>query len=104
VKLDDVVFITYGVTSAYIGPEHMTSRLVSFMDALQSTDRIAAHLYFGNPYVIEDAPYVKRTLMGFASMRSVEHALRILAGEATAEGVVPYDGITLHKRGDIIYR
>ena len=104
VKFDDVVFITYGVSSAYIGPEHMTSRLVSFMDALQTTDRIAAHLYFGNPYVVEDAPYVKRTLMGFTSMKAVEHALKILAGEAEAEGVVPYDDITFHKRGDIIYR
>lgn len=103
VKFDDVVFVTYGVTSAYIGPEHMTTRLVAFMDALQTTDRIAAHLYFGNPYVVEDAPYIKRTLMGYASMRSVEHALDILAGHAEAEGVVPYD-ITLHKRGDIIYR
>ena len=104
VKYDDVVFITYGVTSAYIGPECLTSRLVSFMDALQTTDRIAAHLYFGNPYVAGDAPYVSRVLMGFASMKSVFHALEILAGNAEARGVLPYDDIVFHKKGDIIYR
>ena len=104
VGYDDVVFITYGVTSAYIGPECLTSRLVAFMDALQSTDRIAAHLYFGNPYVAGDAPYIPRVLMGFASMRSVYHALDILAGDAMAEGVIPYPDVTFHKKGDIIYR
>jgi beta-glucosidase-like glycosyl hydrolase len=103
VPFDDVVFITYGVTSAYIGPEHLTSRLVAFMDSLQTTDRIAAHLYFGNPYVLGDAPYVKRIIAGFASMKSVEYALEVLAGNATAEGAIPYDDVVLHKRGDIIY-
>lgn len=104
VKYDDVVFITYGVTSAYIGPECLTSRLVAFMDALQTTDRIAAHLYFGNPYVAGDAPYISRVLMGFASMKSVFHALEILAGNAEAKGKIPYDDVVFHKRGDIIYR
>lgn len=103
VKYDDVVFITYGVTSAYIGPEHFTSRLVAFMDSLQTTDRIAAHLYFGNPYLAGETPYIKRVLMGFASMKSVDHALEILAGNAEAEGVIPYDDVTFHKRGDIFY-
>jgi len=92
------------VTSAYIGPEHMTSRLVALMDALQSTDRIVAHLYFGNPFVIEDAPYVPRVLMGFTSEIAVFHALDILAGRAEAKGRVPYDNIVFHKKGDIIDR
>ena len=103
-KYDDVIFVTYGVTSAYIGPEHMTSRLVALMDALQSTDRIVAHLYFGNPFVIEDAPYVPRVLMGFTSEECVFHTLDILAGNAEAHGRVPYDNIVFHKKGDIIYR
>ncbi len=103
-KYDDVIFVTYGVTSAYIGPEHMTSRLVALMDALQSTDRIVAHLYFGNPFVIEDAPYVPRVLMGYTSETAVFHALDILAGRAEAKGRIPYDNIVLHKKGDIIYR
>lgn len=102
-KYDDVVFITYGVTSAYIGPEHMTSRLVAFMDALQSTDRIVAHLYFGNPFMAEDAPYVPRLIMGYTSLLSVEPALRILAGLEEPVGRLPYE-LNLHKKGDIIYR
>ena len=103
VPYEDVVFITYGVTSAYIGPECMTSRIVSFMDALQSTDRIAAHLYFGNPFVATDAPYVPRILMGYISEKSVEHALRILAGEATPEGQIPYKNLAFHKKGDVLF-
>lgn len=104
VQHEDVIFVTQGITSAYIGPEGMTSRIVALMDSLQSTDRIVAHLYFGNPFVMEDAPYVPRVLMGYTSEKSVFHALEILAGNAEAEGVVPYDNIKFHKKGDIIYK
>jgi hypothetical protein len=61
------------------------------MDALQSTDRIVAHLHFGNPFVAEDAPYVPRRIIGYASRECVANALDILAGDAPAVGTLPFD-------------
>ena len=69
--------------------------------ALQSTDRIVAHLHFGNPYVAAYAPYVPRVLLGLAANECVMHGLAILAGDAEPKGTLPYD-ITFHKKGDII--
>lgn len=99
-RFDDVVFITSYSTVAYTGREQLTYRIVDLMDALQSTDRIAAYLHFGNPYVAAGAPYVKRMLLGYCSEACVMHGLEILAGNAEAVGIVPYD-IEFHKKGDL---
>ena len=98
---DDVVFITFFQPSAFIGRETLTTRIVDLMDALQSTDRIVAHLHFGNPYVAAYAPYVPRVILGLAANECVMHGLDILAGNAEAKGSLPYD-IKFHKKGDII--
>ena len=100
-KYDDIVFITNYQTAAYTGREHLTTRVVDLMDALQSTDRIVAHLHFGNPFVAADAPFVPRILLGYASELCVEDALEILAGNAPALGIVPYE-IEWHKKGDFM--
>lgn len=98
---DDVVFITNYQSAAYVGREHLTTRIVDLMDALQSTDRIIAHLHYGNPYVAADAPYVPRVLLGYSSEACVMHGLEILAGNAPAVGKCPYT-INFHKKGDFI--
>ena len=98
---EDVVFITFFQPSAFIGRETLTTRIVDLMDALQSTDRIAAHLHFGNPYVAAYAPYVKRVLLGLAANDCVMHGLEILAGNAEAKGTLPYN-VIFHKKGDLL--
>ena len=98
---DDVVFITFFQPSAFIGRETLTTRIVDLMDALQSTDRIVAHLHFGNPFVAAYAPYVPRVILGLAAHECVLHGLEILAGNAPALGSLPYD-IEFHKKGDVI--
>lgn len=100
-EYDDVVFITYYQSAAYVGREILNTRIVDIMDALQSTDRIVAHLHFGNPYVAADAPYVPRILLGYSSEACVMHALEILAGNAPTVGKCPYK-IKFHKKGDFI--
>ena len=100
-QYDDIVFITYYQTAAYTGREHLTTRVVDLMDALQSTDRIVAHLHFGNPFVAADAPFVPRILLGYASELCIFDALEILAGDAPAVGIVPYD-IEFHKKGEFL--
>ena len=97
---DDVVFITFFQPSAFIGRETLTTRIVDLMDALQSTDRIVAHLHFGNPFVAAYAPYVPRVILGLAANECVMHGLSILAGDAEALGTLPYE-IEFHKKGDV---
>ena len=98
-RFDDVVFLTAYQTTAYTGREQLTFRIIDLMDALQSTNRIAAYLHFGNPFTAAGAPYVERTILGYCSEKCVMHALEILAGNAEPKGTVPYK-IEFHKKGD----
>ena len=73
------------------------------MDALQSTDRIVAHLHFGNPFVATDAPFIPRVLLGWNSAQCINNTLDILAGKAEALGTQPYaEYLSFHKKGDIL--
>ena len=101
---DDIVFVTYYKSQCFIGRECLTARIVDLMDALQSTDRIVAHLHFGNPFVATDAPYVPRVLLGWCSEGCIMHTLKILAGEAELLGTQPYaKQLQFHKKGDVFY-
>jgi len=101
---DDIVYITYCKSECFVGRECLTSRTVDLMDALQSTDRIIAHLHFGNPFVATDAPYVPRVLMGWGSESCIMHTLDILAGEAELLGVQPFENyLHFHEKGHIFF-
>ena len=100
---EDIVWITSYATQCFIGKECLTRRTVDLMDALQSTDRIVAHLHFGNPFVATDAPFIPRVLLGWNSAQCINNTLDILAGKAEALGTQPYaEYLTFHKKGDII--
>jgi len=102
-KYDDIVYITYYKSEAFIGKECLTRRTVDIMDALQSANRIAAHLHFGNPFVATDAPYIPRVLLGLGSEECVMYTLDILAGKAELLGTQPYaEHLNFHKKGDIL--
>ena len=100
---DDIVYITYYSSMCFIGRECLTPRTIDMMDALQSTDRIVAHLHFGNPFVATDAPFVPRVLLGWVTEACIDHTLAILAGKAECLGTQPYaDYLRFHKKGDIL--
>lgn len=88
---DDVVFITFFQSAAYVGRECFTSRIISLMDAMQVSGRISTVLHFGNPYLLEDLPHIPRILIGTLSSKNVDAALDVLAGDYPAKGTLTYD-------------
>lgn len=91
VNYDDVVFITFFQSRAYIGKECFTSRIISVMEAMQITNQISTIVHFGNPYVIEDAPHVPRLIIGTTSAKNIDCALNVLSGDYPAKGILTYD-------------
>lgn len=89
-ECDDVVFVTFFKSSAYIGPECLTTRIIALMEALQSTNRISAVVHFGNPYVMEDVPHVPRILFGFCSEACTMNTIDVLCGDYPAKGRLPF--------------
>jgi hypothetical protein len=73
------------------------------MDALQSTERISAHIHIGNPYVGAQAPYTPRYINAYCSARSINYALDVLAGIRTAKGKLPYDDVKFYEKGHVFY-
>jgi len=91
VGYDDVVFITFINSQAYVGRECLTGRIVSLIQALQITNRVSSLVHFGNPFVLEELEHIPRILVGGLSAKNVEHTLEILAGMHPAKGVPTYD-------------
>ncbi len=94
---EDVIFVTFFDSKAYRGTECFTSRILSLIKAMQITNRISTVVYFGNPYVLEDLPYIPRIIAGTVSAKNVMCALDVLAGNYPAKGVLTYD-VKLRKK------
>lgn len=88
---DDVIFVTFFESDAYIGTECLTSRVLSVANAMQITNRISTLVHFGNPYAAQDFPHVERLIIGTTSADNVDCAFDILAGKYPAKGVLTYD-------------
>lgn len=89
---DDVVFITFVNGAAYLGGESLTDRVVSEINALQSTNYVSAILHFGNPYVLEQLGcHIPRYIIGTQSERTVLEGIKVLAGDYPAKGKLTYD-------------
>jgi hypothetical protein len=78
-------------SAAYTGPEKLTTRVTAGIQALQVTNRVAAVLHFGNPYVMEDLVHIPRIIIGGMSRAAVNYGLDVLAGKLEAKGVLTYD-------------
>ncbi len=91
VPYDDVVFVTFMESQAYVGRECLTSRVVSTIEALQITNRVSTVVHFGNPYVLEELPHIPRIIIGCLSYDSVRNTLDVLAGKYSTKGVLTYD-------------
>ena len=90
VTYEDVIFVTFTTSQAYVGRECLTSRIVSVIQAMQITDQVSTIVHFGNPFVLEELPHIPRILMGGISADAVDATLNVLAGLYPAKGTLPY--------------
>ena len=88
---EDVIFITFYSGFCYLGDECFTSRIISLMRAMQTTNRISTVVHAGNPFVIEDIPHMPRLIFATASGDSSMRAIEVLAGNAEPTGKRVYD-------------
>ncbi len=88
---DELVFITFSESLAFVGKEELTYRIIRLIEAMQLTDRISTLVHFGNPFVLEVLPHFKRFILGGNSAGSVNACIDVLAGEYPAKGVPTYD-------------
>lgn len=88
---DDVVWITFMDSLAYVGREIFTERTVSVIEAMQITNQISTIVHFGTPYALENLPHIPRIIIGGLSKESVDTAIEVLAGNYPAKGVLTYD-------------
>ena len=88
---DDVIFITFFNSTAYIGKECFTSRIISTMEALQITNKISTIIHFGNPYLLEDVPHIPRVIVGTTASNNLVPTFEVLAGVREPKGVPTYN-------------
>lgn len=88
---DDFVFVTFNEVEPNIGKERLTTRTVSVIEALQVSNKVAAVVHFGNPYVLEELPHVPRVLVAGTAPKSAMYAMEVLAGIHEAKGVLTYN-------------
>jgi hypothetical protein len=91
VDSDGVIFLTFSECIAYTGEESLTHRVVSFINAMQYTDRVKALTHFGNPKVLEPLSHIPRVILASTAKDSTLAAIDVLAGEREPRGVMTYD-------------
>ena len=91
VDSDGVIFLTFSECIAYTGEESLTHRVVSFINAMQYTDRVKALIHFGNPKVLEPLSHIPRVILAPTSKESTLAAVDVLAGEREPRGVMTYE-------------
>lgn len=91
VDYDDLVFITFFESGAYVGAERFNPPVLSLIEALQMTNRVSTLVHFGNPFLLEDMPHIPRVLVGCCSTQSVMSAMDVLSGDLPCAGKPVYD-------------
>lgn len=88
---NEVIFITFCITSAYLGTDCMTRRTEALINALNTSGKVKALVHFGNPFAIQPINHIPRILLGYSSPASQEYAIEVLAGKLEAKGHLPFD-------------
>ena len=89
-KYEEVVFVSFCETSAYMGTDCLTKRIEVMINALAIPGKLTALVHFGNPLAVEGLRHIPRIILGHTSPASQPHAIEVLAGKYPAKGRNPY--------------
>lgn len=87
---DDVVFVTFCMTTAYLGTDGLTQRVTNLIDCVTLADKVAAVLHFGNPFALQPLLHVKRKLFGYDMPDAQPYGIEVLKGKIPAKGTLPF--------------
>ncbi|MBQ8174871.1 MAG: hypothetical protein IJ009_05650 [Clostridia bacterium] len=87
---DEVVFVTFCVTSPYLGTDCLTRRTEALINALGRSGKVSAVVHYGNPYAVTPLSHQKRLIFGYTAPESQEYAIEVLAGKYPAKGKLPF--------------
>lgn len=90
VKADEVIFVTYCETYAYLGTDCMTRRAEVLIDSINMADKLAAVVHFGSPFALEPLMHVKRKIFGYTMPDAQLYAIDALAGKIEPHGDMPF--------------
>lgn len=90
---NEVVFVTYCDTRAYLGTDGLTRRAESVIRAIAISGKLAAVVHFGNPLALKPLGTLPRRIFGYAAPDAQLHAIRVLAGKAAAKGTPPFTNL-----------
>lgn len=92
-KYDDVVFVSFCTSGAYLGTDCLTRRLESVMNALAISGKLSTVVHFGNPLALKNIKHIKRKIFGYTASESQIYAFDVLAGRIPAKGSMPYSTV-----------
>ncbi len=87
---DEVVFVTYCQTGAYLGTDGLTRRVESVIEALSIPKKLSALVHFGNPLATRPLSALPRVIYGYTAPAAQRYAFEVLAGRIEARGKNPF--------------
>ena len=90
-KHDEVIFVTFCTTSAYLGTDCLTRRTEALINALNTSGKVKALVHFGNPYAVKPINHIPRVLLGYNAPESQNYAFEVLSGKIDAKGKLPFN-------------
>ncbi len=90
-KADEVIFVTYCETRAYLGTDCMTRRAEVLIDSINLAGKLAAVVHFGNPFALEPLMHLKRAIFGYIMPDAQLYAIDALAGKIEPHGNMPFN-------------
>ena len=88
-RFDEVVFVTFCTTTAYLGSDCLTRRAEAIINGVVYSGKVSAVVHFGNPYALEKIEHVPRRIFGFMTPESQRHTIDVLCGNMIPEGKLP---------------
>ena len=89
-RYDDVVFVSFCTSGAYLGTDCLTRRLESVINALAISGKLSTVVHFGNPLALKNIKHIKRKIFGYTAPESQVYAFDVLSGRIPAKGKMPY--------------